>query len=92
MNGANSLENRDKYDEPFSNENGEIFIQQVMDRWDIAETPTGRPKKLRCAYMDWKDSYYYGGVLRKKDLKELRKWIDWQIEHFDDADKEVAEI
>ena len=30
--------------------------------------------------------------LKKKDLKELRKWIDWQIEHFDDADKEVAEI
>ena len=86
------MEKRNKYGEPFSNGVGEIFIQQVMDRWDIKETPTGRPKKIRCAYIDWKRSYYHGGVLEKRDLKELRKWIDWQIEHFDDADKEVMEI
>lgn len=86
------MENRNKYGEPFSNGVGEIFIQQVMDRWDIKETPTGRPRKLRCAYIDWKRSYYHGGILEKRDLKELRKWIDWQIEHFDDADKEVMEI
>ena len=86
------MEKRNKYGEPFSNGTGEIFIQQVMDRWDIKETPTGRPKKLRCAYIDWKRSYYHGGILEKRDLKELRKWIDWQIEHFDDADKEVMEF
>lgn len=80
------------YSGSYMNSDGSMFIDMVMDRWDIAETPTGRPKKLRCAYVDWKNSYYYGGVLEKKDLKELRKWIDWQIEHFDDADKEVAEI
>ena len=37
MNGVNSLEKRNKYGEPFSNGVGEIFIQQVMDRWDIKE-------------------------------------------------------
>ena len=89
---VNSLEKRNKYDDLFMSDDGAMCIYGVMDRFDVAETPTGRPKKLRCAYVDWKDSSYYGGVLEKKDLKELRKWVDWQIEHFDDADKEVAEI
>ena len=67
----------------------DLHIEEVKDRWDILETPTtGMPKKVRCAYIGWKHSDYHGAMLTKSDLKKLKKWSEYQIEHFDDEAKD----
>lgn len=70
-------------------EGSQLSIDEVKDRWDVLETPvTGMPKKVRGAYIGWKDSSYYGALLSKVDLKKLKNWCEYQIEHFDDEGKE----
>lgn len=67
----------------------DLVIEEVEDRWDILETPiTGMPKKVRCAYINWRNSPTYGAMLIKSDFKKLKKWCECQIEHFDDNEKE----
>lgn len=69
----------------------DLIIDEVKERWDILETPvTGVPKKVRCAYIDWKNAYNHGAMLTKSDLKKLKKWCEYRIEHFDDEGKEVV--
>lgn len=66
-----------------------LNIDVVKDRYDLVDTPTGKPKKIRCAYIDWRGSNNYGAIMTKRDLKRLRKWCDEQIKHYDDEDKDV---
>jgi hypothetical protein len=70
-------------------EGSQLSIDEVKDRWDVEQTPvTGMPKKVRGAYVSWRNSSFYGALLTKSDLKKLKKWCEYQIEHFDDGDKE----
>lgn len=78
------------YSEPYTTKDHEFFIDGVMDRWDLEETDGGSPKKVRAAYADWKNSMYHGAIMKKRDLQKLRKWCDYQLEHFDDEDKETV--
>lgn len=69
-------------------EGSQLSIEEVKDRWDVKETPTSNPKKVRGAYIDWRNSCYHGALLTKTNLKKLKKWREYQIEHFDDAVKD----
>lgn len=72
-------------------EGSQLSIDEVKDRWDLLETPvTGMPKKVRGAYVEWKDDSYHGALLTKADLRKLEKWCAYQLEHFDDEGKEVV--
>lgn len=64
---------------------GELLLQKVMTRNDLLETQiTGLPKKETLCYIQVNECYK-GAIMHKRDIKELKKWCEEQLENWGTA-------